>query len=100
MSALAGLKRSASDEEAERAAKRAKSTHTVIKHHAPAGRQSGVDLLQLGSLDAGLAEDSLRRAACIALYAAGFTSAQPDALESLLAATEECSDYLIRESCD
>jgi len=88
----AGIKRSATDDihNITRPSKRSRPTETVIKHHHTSNRQLGAELIQQGPQDPALFEQDLTRAICVALFAAGFTSARPDALQSLLSATEEC----------
>jgi hypothetical protein len=84
------VKRSASDDVSLPAAKRLKPINTITKHHRISAKQPNVALIHYAPQDAGLVEDQLRRSVCIALHAAGFESAQSDAVEGLLAATEEC----------
>jgi len=96
-STVAGVKRSATDDisNTTRPSKRSRPTETVIKHHHTSVRQLGAELLQQGPQDPAAIEQDLTRAICIALYAAGFTSAQPDALQSILYATEECQSHIM-----
>ena len=92
-STAAGIKRSATDDvdvSTGRPLKRVRPTETVTKHHRISVRQLGAELIQRGPQDAAAIEQDLTRAISVALFAAGFKSAQPDALQSLLAATEEC----------
>lgn len=101
-SIAAGIKRSATDDvdaSAARPLKRVRPTETVIKHHHTSVRQLGAELIQRGPQDAAAIEQDLTRAISIALFAAGFTSAQPDALQSLLAATEECQQAMPLHRC-
>lgn len=96
-SIVAGVKRSATDDidNTTRLSKRPRPTETIIKHHHTSIQQLGAELIQQGPQDPAAIEQDLTRAICVALYAAGFTSAQADALQSILSATEECQSYII-----
>jgi hypothetical protein len=84
------VKRSAPGDTSLPSTKRLKATNTITKHHLVGVRQPNAALLHYGPQDASIVEDQLRRSVCIALYAAGFETAHSDAVEGLLAATEEC----------